>query len=118
MSTKEIADAVLALCQAGHNADATEKYYADDVISVEAQEPITEVKGKEAVKGMSTWWTENHEIHSHSARGPWVNGDQFALEFTYDITFKPTGLRHVMNEIAVYTVRDGKISHQKFLYAR
>ena len=54
------------------------------------------------------------EIHSGVTRGPWVNGDQFVTENTYDITFKPTSKRNTMNETAVYTVRDGKIVHEAF----
>ena len=44
------------------------------------------------------------------------NGDEFAVEFTYDITFTPTGKRSTMNEIARYIVRDGKIAQDKFYY--
>jgi len=117
MDTKDIATELLALCNAGKNMDAINKFYGDNIVSIEVNDPMRETHGIDAVRGKSAWWLDNHEVHSHSARGPWVNGDQFALEFTYDITFKPTGARSTMNEIAVYTVAGEKIVHEKFLYA-
>jgi ketosteroid isomerase-like protein len=45
-----------------------------------------------------------------------VNGDSFIVEHTYDITFKPTGVRRVMNETALYEVKDGKIAKETFFY--
>lgn len=38
----------------------------------------------------------------------------FALELRVDATRKPTGQRRQMAEIAVYTVRNGKIARQGF----
>ena len=48
-------------------------------------------------------------------RGPWINGDTFVVEHTYDITFKPTGARGPMNETAIYRVLGGKIVEELFL---
>jgi len=53
-------------------------------------------------------------VHSGVTRGPWVNDEHFTVEHTYDITFKPTGERSTMNEIAQYTVSDGKIVQERF----
>ena len=117
MNTTEIANELIALCNAGENMKAIDTLYASDAASIEPNEPMKEVHGIEAIKGKSAWWMENHEVHSRASRGPWVNGDEFAVEFTYDITFKPTGKRTMMNEIAMYTVRDGKIAQDKFYYA-
>ncbi len=117
MDTTAIAHELIALCNAGENMQAIETLYAPDAVSIEANEPMKEVQGIEAIKGKATWWMDNHEVHSRASRGPWVNGDEFAVEFTYEITFKPTGARSTMNEIAMYTVRDGKIAQDKFYYA-
>ncbi len=114
MDTKEIASELVALCNAGRNSDALDRLYASDVVSMEANEPMRETRGIDGVRAKTAWWVDNHDMHSGVARGPWVNGDQFVVEFTYDITFKPTGKRSTMNETAVYTVRDGKIVHEAF----
>jgi hypothetical protein len=76
-----------------------------------------EMKGIEAVRGKHRWWTENMEVHSAGVTGPFVGDDGFAVYFDYETTFKPTGQRAVMKEMAKYTVDDGKIVKEEFFYA-
>jgi ketosteroid isomerase-like protein len=45
-----------------------------------------------------------------------VNGNQFVVHFGMDVTTKETGQRVQMNEIGLYTVRDGKIAEERFFY--
>lgn len=42
--------------------------------------------------------------------------DQFAVHFAYDVTAKPSGQRFNMAELALYTVKDGKIVREQFFY--
>ena len=71
----------------------------------------------DAVRGKGSWWVENNEVHSATANGPFLNGDnQFAVEYTYDVTFKPTGKRGVMHEMALYTVEGDRIVREHFFY--
>lgn len=114
MNTTEIAKDLVALCNAGENMIAVERHYSPNIVSREMNEPMKEVHGIDGVRGKAQWWFENHEVHARQTRGPWVNDDHFAVEHTYDITFKPTGVRSTMNEVAVYTVRDGKIAEERF----
>lgn len=116
MTTAEIAKDLIALCNAGKNMDAIDKYYDPNIVSLEVQEPMKETRGIDGVRGKNSWWMENHEVHSGSARGGWCNGDQFAVEFNYDITPKETGERTQMNEIGLYTVANGKIVKEVFFY--
>jgi hypothetical protein len=119
METKEIAEKLVELCNAGQNMTAIETLYAPSIVSLEAgsvTDAMHEVTGIDAVKGKGNWWFENHEVHSGATRGPWVNGDSFIVEHTFDITFKPTGVRSVMNETALYEVKDGKIAKETFFY--
>jgi ketosteroid isomerase-like protein len=46
-----------------------------------------------------------------------VNGDQFTVRFKMDVTVKETGQRNQMDEIALYTIKDGKIAEERFFYA-
>lgn len=120
MSTMDTAKALIDLCSQGKNIEAIETMYTDDVVSVEAGAPPggeREVHGKAAVLGKSQWWVDNHIVHSASITGPWPNGDKFIVGFTYDVTHKPNGQRFVMEEMALYTVRDGKICHEEFFYS-
>ncbi len=116
MTTREIADRLVALCQEGKNEVAMRELYADDIVSQEVNEPMKEVRGKDGVLAKGAWWVANHEVHSAKAEGPFVNGDRFAVRFTYDITPKATKARVVMDEVAVYEVKDGKIAKETFMY--
>ena len=52
----------------------------------------------------------------HDDRGPYVNGDSIAIRWTMDITNKESGQRMAMDEVAVCTIRDGKIAEERFFY--
>lgn len=116
MTTTEIAKDLIALCNAGKNMEAIEKYYDKKIVSLEKQEPMKETKGIEGVKGKNQWWIDNHTVHGGSARGGWSNEDQFMVEFNYDITPKETGKRVQMNEVGLFTVAKGKIVKEVFFY--
>ena len=89
------------------------------VVSVEAQampNMPAEMRGIQAVIGKGKWWNENHTMHSASCQGPFPNGDRFACIFKFDVTNKPSNQRFQMEEVALYTVKDGKIVREEFFY--
>jgi ketosteroid isomerase-like protein len=117
MTTAELAKAFTDLLKQGDHEGAAAKYNADNIASYEAMEgPMAVCKGKDAVKQKNDWWFANHEVHGGSVEGPYVNGDQFALRFTMDITRKETGERVKMDEVGLYTVKDDKIVEERFYY--
>ncbi len=123
MSAQEIGSKLVELCREGKNLEAIDQYYAPDVVSEEVvgmPELPRVMNGIDAVRGKNEWWFANHEVHSGEVRGPFPNGDEFSLIFNYDVT--PTagpmaGQRMQMEEVGVYTVKDGKIAKEKFYYA-
>ena len=116
MSIADLAKDFAALCTQGAGEAAGEKYWADDVVSIEAMDgPMREVRGKAAVKGKSEWWVANHTVHALDVQGPYVNGDQFALRFSIDVTPKD-GERVQMDEVGLYTVKNGKVTEERFYY--
>src|ERR1700735_2788781 len=110
MSTHDIAHDLVALCREGKFAESGEKYWADDVVSVEAMGPEAESHGKAAARGKGEWWAGAHEVHGITVEGPYVNGDDFTVRFKMDITVKESGQRMTMDEIALYRLKDGKIA--------
>jgi ketosteroid isomerase-like protein len=117
MNVKDVAQAFTALLKAGDHHSAAETFNAPDIVSIEAMEgPMSKVQGTEAVKAKSDWWYGEHEVHAFDAEGPHLNGDQFAVVFTMDITHKASGHRITGQEVGLYTVRDGKIVEERFFY--
>ena len=118
---REVADELVELCRQGKNLDAIDRFYAPNVISTEATEMHgmpREVRGQAGVRAKNEAWTKNTQVHSSEIRGPFPHGeDQFAVFSRYEVTPKSTGKRTTMEEIGVYTVRNGKIVDEKFFYA-
>jgi len=119
-TTAAVADELVSFCRAGKNMDAINSLYSPDIVSIESMGNETmprEQKGIEAIRGKNQWWGENNEVHSATVDGPFVgNDDKFAVYYNYDVTFKPTGKRNNMEEMALYTVKDGKVVREQFFY--
>lgn len=117
MKTQEIANDFVALLKEGRHDEAAEVHNADNIVSYESMEgPMAVCHGKDAVKKKGEWWVANHEVHEMKTEGPYINGDQFAVQFYVDATFKETGERRKMHEIGLYTVEHGKIVEERFFY--
>ncbi|MDJ0822153.1 MAG: nuclear transport factor 2 family protein [Paracoccaceae bacterium] len=120
MTLKEIADALVEGCRTGQEDANLDKLYAPDAVSVESQDAPgmgREVKGVEAIRGKHAWWNANFEVHSTSADGPFLHGDdRFGVIFEIDATDKSRGERFKMKELGIYHVADGKIVREEFFY--
>lgn len=120
MSTTEIAKRYVELVKQHKYEDCLKELFAQDAVSVEAGGPPGKdrsSRGLEAIRAKGEWWANNHTVHSASVEGPYPHDDRFAVKFAYDITFKPENKRFPMNEIGLFTVKDGKIVKEEFFYA-
>lgn len=116
MDVKELAEAFTALCRDGRYEEA-EAHWAEDVVSLEAMPgERARLVGREAIKTKHAWWVGAMEVHSQSVTGPFIHGDQFAVIFELDVTERASGARSNMREVALYTVKDGKIVEERFFY--
>jgi hypothetical protein len=116
MNTQDIANDLVQMCKAGKFAEAGEKYWSSDVVSIEAGEgDMARLQGLEAVRGKTDWWENNNEVHGVQVDGPYVNGDQFVVRFKMDMTPKG-GERRTMDETGLYTIKNGKIAEERFFY--
>ena len=118
MTTVEIANKLVELCKQGKHHEA-KALYADDAVSVEAFAPPGMDRtstGLAAIRAKGEWWNANHEIHSAMVAGPWPFDDRFIVGFKFEVTHKPSGRRLTMEEMALYTIRDGKIVREEFFY--
>jgi hypothetical protein len=119
-SIAAVAEELVSLCRAGRNLDAINSLYSQDIVSVESmgneQMPQT-TKGLDAIRKKGEWWRENNEVHSARVDGPFIGeDDKFAVYYNYDITSKQRNQRATMEEMALYTVKDGKIAREQFFY--
>lgn len=120
MSALEIGTRLVGLCNDGKDDQAVDELYAPGIVSIEGQgseEMPARIEGIDGVREKSRWWYDNHEVHAIRATGPFCGhrDDQFAVEFELDVTPKG-GERMQMREVALYTVADGKIAQEEFLY--
>ena len=122
MTTKEIADQLVALCRAGRNIEAVDTLLSAEVVSVEARGDETmpaQMSGRDVIRGKNQWWIDNHKIHSAEVKGPFPNGDRFAVIYNFVVTpvaGPMAGKKFRMEEVALYTVGDGKITREEFFY--
>ena len=118
-STTEVAHELVDLCRKGEFNRAMEALYADNIVSVEGCEMPNmprEIRGLDGVRRKAQWFDENNTINACTVTGPFVAKDKFAVLFALDITEKATAKRSQMTEVAVYTVENGKITREEFLY--
>lgn len=116
-ATESVARELVEFCKAGRNLDAISKLYAPDVVSIEPMDfegMPAKLTGIDAVQKKNEWWYDHYEVIKGEVDGPYVNGDQFAVKYSFDTTNKKTRERTAMTEIAVYTVKDGKIAQERF----
>jgi len=119
----EVGKKLVELCRAGKSKQAIDEFYAPNIVSIEAvdmgQIP-QRVEGIQAVRGKTEWWEANHTVHHGEAMGPFPHGDKFIVHFKFDVTAKGgkmAGQRMQLDEAALYTVKDGKITQEEFFYA-
>jgi hypothetical protein len=120
MSTTDVAKKYVELCKAHQNHIALETLFSADAVSVEAGAPpgkSAEARGLQAIAAKGKQWMDDHEVHSAKVDGPWPNGNQFIVRFSYDITNKPSGRRMQMEEAALFTVEKDKIVREEFFYS-
>jgi len=121
-STTEVGKKLVELCKQFKFKEAMETLYSADIVSIEAGAPPGQDPksvGIAAVKAKGEWWEKNHEVHGCEVTGPWPHGDRFAVRFVMDVTGKVgpmAGKRMNLDEIALYTVKDGKVVHEEFFY--
>src|SRR5579859_2893885 len=116
MAITDVAQGLTRLCRSGQFDEAMTRYYSPDIVSVEAGGDPAETRGLAANQEKAKWFMENHDVHEVGVEGPYINGDQFVVRFKLDVTPKASGQRMTLDEMAVYTLKGGKIAEERFFY--
>lgn len=72
--------------------------------------------GRKAVQAKCDEWAAEYVVHSAKADSLFVGATGFAVRYLVDMEHAPTGRRHMADEIGVYTVRNGKVVAEEFMY--
>ncbi len=118
MTTQEVANRFNELAQSGQWDKIQEELYSEDAESIEpANSPgLQSVKGLNAIKEKGKKFNEMvEEMHGGYSKEPVIAGNHFAVAMGIDSTMKGMG-RMNMEEIAVYEVKDGKITKEQFFF--
>lgn len=115
MTTQQIADRLVELCQKGEYETCYAELYSPEIISHEDKAFGGAVTvGIEGIKENGKKWNENiAEMHSGFTNPAIVAGNSFACTMGFEATMKD-GTRMNMAEVAVYKVADGKIVEEWF----
>jgi hypothetical protein len=117
MTTKNIAERLVALCREGQAEAAQRELFADDAINLEPYGTPAfprETKGLDAIleKGRR-FGAMIEQVHAIAISDPLVAGTSFAYAMQLDVTVRGHG-RLSMDELCIYEVKDGKIISERF----
>jgi uncharacterized protein YbjT (DUF2867 family)/ketosteroid isomerase-like protein len=117
-STAEVADAYAASFRTGQIDRAT-SLLAPDFVRVAPQETDgreVELRGVAAVMDNAERQSAHAEINAVDVGDPLVNGDQFAIRFSFDETDRASGRRQTTTKLSLYTVEASRIVREEVFY--
>lgn len=112
----EIGRSLVDLFNAGKGDEASRRWWSRDIVSVEGIGMSW--SGREAVEGKNREWYTQNTILGASADGPYVGASGFSVRFVIETQDNVTRKRTRMEEIGVYTVKNGQIVREEFMYGR
>ncbi len=113
-SAREIGDSLVELYNAGKWDEPCKKWWSPKIVSVEGAGMAW--SGRAAVLAKNADWYTQHKVLGGSAEGPFVGASGFAVKFRMEFEVKASGQRIQMDEVGVYTVSNGKIVREEFMY--
>ena len=119
--TLEVGKKLVALVRENRSEDAMETLYDEKIVSTEPQgsdEMPARIEGKDAVRKKFFAWTGTHTVNSETVTGPFCGdrADRFAVHYAMNITDENTNTTFDFSEVAIYTVANGKVVEEAFLY--
>lgn len=113
MSIKPQVDHLVALVEQGRMLEAIQTYYGDDVAMQENLDVPT--VGRAANLERERGFFESLRFVRFRAASVLVEGNRAAINWIFDYT-TADGQRYRQDQVALQTWRDGKITHERFIY--
>lgn len=117
MTTQQIADRLVELCRTGKNDQCYTELFAPNASAHEMPGfPQADTHGVEAMLAKSAAWAADvKQVHKMEVTDPLVYADYFAVGMGIDLE-KKDGTRSFEQEMCIYTVDNGKITSERFIY--
>lgn len=115
-SAMELGQQLVALFNQGKADGWVRGVWSPGIESIEGVGMNMGWRGTKAVEAKNEGWMATHKIHGASAEGPYVGSTGFSMKMKMDVEDTTTGQRTTMQEIGVYTVQNGKIVREEFMY--
>lgn len=112
----EIGADLVAMFNRGEMTEIERKWHSPALVSVEGVGVSMAWNGRKAVQEKNEWWMSTHRLHGASAEGPYLGASGFAVKFAMDVEDTTNNSRMLMEEVGVYTVQNGKIVREEFMY--
>ena len=119
MTTQEVANRLVNLCREGKHEQVVKELYDPNIISVEPEGmPNRIVQGLEAIREKGTKFESRLEkINSNIISDPIVAENFFSCTMRMNVQMKGAPKAINMDEVCVYTVKEGKIVKEEFFYS-
>ncbi|MCC7389071.1 MAG: hypothetical protein IT431_09920 [Phycisphaerales bacterium] len=111
----EVGAGLVAMVKAGvPEKEIWDKFFSRKFVSIEGG-MAQAWHGRAAVQAKAEWWYSAHKVHSLQAEGPYVGATGFGVRYTIDAEEIESGKRHKGDELAFYTVKNGKVVQEEFM---
>lgn len=121
MATADVARDFTAMLRQGQFAAAGERYWSDNITSVEPTalpgDPAAAVSGIAAATSRCNVRFRDVRVDDLSIDGPFVTGNQFALFIDMIVAAGAGRAGRPFAEIALYTVRGDRITEERHFHA-
>ncbi len=113
----DIGTKLVSMFNTGQFNEIEKMFWSPKIESIEGLGVGMGWRGKPAVDAKNAGWMAQNKIHGASAEGPFVGSSGFAVRFKMDVEQVDTGTRTMFDEVGVYTVKNGKIIREEFMYS-
>lgn len=118
MTTQEVANRLVTLCREGKYEQVVKELYSPNIVSVEPEGmPNRIVQGLEAIaeKG-ARFQSMLEKMNANVISDPVVAENFFSISMCMNVQMKGSPVAIDMDEVCVYTVKEGKIVREEFFY--